>query len=656
MIILWTSAVEQVTMARPMDPLRLKSLYNKIQLHQAKSGDLYLVVSVEEQRLFVCRGESVVDEYLCSTSRFGTGNRENSLKTPLGIHRITEKHGAGAPTGRVFRDREDTGEDWDHSQNGDNLILTRILRLEGLEEGVNRGPGIDTYERYIYIHGTGREDLIGTPLSHGCVCLRNHDVVRLFDTVGEGTVVLIDPAPLIVNGQACRSIHFAGIFGSGMSALAQFLRYQGIGVSGSDRFHAAEETTFVRKSLEGLGCVIVPQDGSGIGVDTDAVCVSTAIEDSNPDMAVARGRGIPVLHRSDLLAAIIASRYTIAVAGTSGKSTVTAMIFEFLSACGRSPSLISGAGLRRLERQGLVGNAYSGSSDLLVVEADESDGTLVKYRPQISVVLNVSKDHKSIEEITGLFNTFISQSEWTASNADDPALLLLPASVRFGRNGLSSWRPDREELLPASVRLVKNGVQYDLPLPGEHNLENLRAALCVCERFRCDPQALADAVRSYEGVARRFVVTTTRQNVHVVDDFAHNPAKIAAAVRASRGLSGRIVAVYQPHGFGPTRFLKDEYIETFRSVFGRGDALYLLPIYYAGGTAQKNISSEDIVNGLGAVVFLARAVADRRELLAELEARVKPDDCVLVMGARDPSLPALVRSIVDLFGGAQEMA
>src|SRR5512143_38923 len=117
-------------MARPMDPLRLKSLRNKIRPHQAEPGDLYLVVSIEEQRLFVCRGKSVVDEYPCSTSRFGTGSRENSLKTPLGIHRIIEKYGADAPPGRVFRDREDTGEDWDHSQNGDNLILTRILRLE----------------------------------------------------------------------------------------------------------------------------------------------------------------------------------------------------------------------------------------------------------------------------------------------------------------------------------------------------------------------------------------------------------------------------------------------------------------------------------------------------------------------------------------------
>jgi UDP-N-acetylmuramate--alanine ligase len=632
----------------------LKSLHKKIQPYQAGPGDLYVVVSIEEQNLYVCRSETVMDTYACSTSRFGTGNRENSLKTPLGMHRIVEKYGAGAPPGRVFRDREDTGEHWDHSQNGDNLILTRILRLAGLEDGINRGQGIDSYERYIYIHGTGREDLVGAPLSHGCVCMGNLDVVRLFDTVSEGTVVFIDPAPFVVNGQACRTVHFTGIFGSGMSALAQYLRYQGIGVSGSDRFHASEDTALVRRSLEGLGCSLAPQDGSGIGSDTDAVCVSTAIEESNPDIVAARARGIPVLHRSDLLAALIASRTAIAVAGTSGKSTVTAMIFEFLSACGKSPSLISGAGLRRLERQGLIGNAYSGGSDLLVVEADESDGTVVKYRPSISVVLNVSKDHKSAGEIAGLFGTLISQSAWTVSNGDDPALLALPASARFGRNGSSSWRPDREELLPTSVRLYRGGFEYHLPLPGEHNLENLRAALCVCEHLGCEPEALAEAVRNYEGVARRFTVTRTRQQVHVVDDFAHNPAKIAAAVRASRGLSGRIIAVYQPHGFGPTRFLKDEYIETFGTVFRENDVLYLLPIYYAGGTAQKNISSEDIIDGLGPILFRAQAVPDRDELLAGVKSAARAGDCVLVMGARDPSLPALVRKVVDAFGGESE--
>jgi len=634
-----------------METARLNHIYKKVRKLLADPQELFLVVSIEQQTLFVCSNNAIVERYNASTSRFGNGNRENSLKTPLGVHRIKEKYGANAPAGRIFRDREDTGEDWDHKQNGDNLILTRILRLEGLEQGINKGGGVDSYERYIYIHGTGREDLIGTPLSHGCVVLRNHDVIRLFDRVKEGTLVYIDPPPMAINGHQCRSVHFTGIFGSGMSALAQYLRFQGILVSGSDRFHASEDTAFIRQSLEGLGCSIVHQDGSGIGADTDIVCVSTAIEDSNPDIAAARSRGLPIIHRSDLLSALIATKKTIAVAGTSGKSTVTAMIFEFLTACEKSPSLLSGAGLRRLEKQGLIGNAWSGGSDLLVVEADESDGTLVKYRPEAAVILNISKDHKTIDEITGFFKALVSNTPWTALNSDDPILASLPATVRFGRNGSASWRPDHEQLLPTSVKLFRNGSEYHLPLPGEHNLENLRAALCVCEQFGCEPSALADAVKNYEGVARRFSVIRTKQNVHVVDDFAHNPAKIAAVVRAARGLSDRIIAVYQPHGFGPTRFLKEEYITTFRTAFQQNDSLYLLPIYYAGGTAQKDISSEDIIQGLGPAAFNAQALSSRDELLTKLQADAKPEDCVLLMGARDPSLPALVRNIVEMFGG-----
>jgi len=634
-----------------MDRTRLRGIYNRIAKYLANPADLFLVESVEEQRLLVCKGDLVTEQYPASTALRGVGIREDSLKTPPGVHRISEKIGSGAPHGRIFRDREDTGIDWDGVSKEENLILTRILRLEGLEEGINRGPGVDSRERYIYIHGTSREDLVGTPFSHGCLCLANADVVRLFDTVHEGTVLYIDPPPVTVAGKPCRSFHFTGIFGTGMSALAQYLRFQGIAVSGSDRLLMSEDTASMRQSLEGLGCVIANQDGTGVTENTDVLCVSTAIEETNPDIAAARRRDIPVIHRSDLLASIIASKKTIAVAGTSGKSTVTAMIFEFLGACGKSPSLISGAPLLTLEEQGLIGNAFSGGSEFLVVEADESDGTLVRYSPEISVILNVSKDHKTIDEIRGLFETLILQSSWTASNWDDPVLSSLPATIRFGRNSSAPWHPDREELFRASVRLVRGGVEYDLPLPGGHNLENLRAALCVCEHLDCDASTLAAAVRNFGGVARRFAITTTRRGVQVVDDFAHNPAKIAAAITAARGLSDRIVAVYQPHGFGPTRFLKDEYIAAFRALFRQTDSLYLLPIYYAGGTAQKDITAKDIIEGLGPVTFIAEAVDSREGLLAKLKTDAVAGDCVMIMGARDPSLPALVKKVVELFGG-----
>jgi UDP-N-acetylmuramate--alanine ligase len=159
------------------------------------AGDLfapYVFVDTSKQELHVVNKGKITRSFPVSTSRNGVGNREGSFQTPRGVHRIREKYGAGAPLGRVFRDREDTGEDWPIGQPGENLILTRILRLEGLEEGVNKGPGIDSYERYIYIHGANNEARIGAPQSQGCVCMKNADVAALFDAVEEGTVVVID--------------------------------------------------------------------------------------------------------------------------------------------------------------------------------------------------------------------------------------------------------------------------------------------------------------------------------------------------------------------------------------------------------------------------------------------------------------------------------
>jgi UDP-N-acetylmuramate--alanine ligase len=456
---------------------------------------------------------------------------------------------------------------------------------------------------------------------------------------------------LLINNIQCQCIHFTGIFGSGMSALAQYLRWEGLTVSGSDRLLTSEDTALTRSKLSALGCNLYNQDGSGVTSATDVICISTAIEESNPDIAAARKNNIPVVHRSDVLAAIVQSKKTIAIAGTSGKSTVTAMVFEFLTSCGKSPSLISGANLKRLEREGFIGNAFHGESEYLVIEADESDGTLIKYHPFISVILNVSKDHKTIPEIIDLFKTLSQNSNTTITNADDNELAVIKASKTFGIQNHASWKPDSYSLQPISVIATREGVDYKLPLPGVHNLSNLCAALSACECLGCDPQQLASGVTSYQGVARRFTVGTTRKGIFMVDDFANNPEKIKAAVLAARGLATRIFAIYQPHGFAPTRFLKDEYVRVFQEIFTAYDALYLLPIYYAGGTAQKDISSQILVDSLGAVPFKAYAPEDREHLMTLLDQNVTEGDCILLMGARDPSLSAFALKIADHFGG-----
>jgi UDP-N-acetylmuramate--alanine ligase len=454
---------------------------------------------------------------------------------------------------------------------------------------------------------------------------------------------------LLINGNEYKGIHFTGIFGSGMSAIAQYLRWQGLYISGSDRLNDSTDTVSIRNNLEKIGCEIFPQDGSGVSEKTDAVCVSTAIEEGNADIIAARSRNIPVFHRSDLLAAIIKGKNAIAVAGTSGKSTVTAMIFEFLTQCGKNPSLISGAALRRLESEGLIGNAFYGKSDLLVIEADESDGTLVKYTPFISVFLNVSKDHKTIPEVISLFKQLSENSGWTAVNADDPNLKDFEASVKFGKGDDASYRPEQIILQNRSINIIKDNLTFELPLPGAHNAQNCLAALCVCEYLGCNQNILCEAVKNYKGVARRFSINNTEKGVFIVDDFAHNPEKIKAAIIAARGLSDRLFVIYQPHGFGPTRFLKEEYATTFRTVLSSSDTLFLLPIYYAGGTAVKDISSYDIIDLIGEVPFKAIAPENRDEILLLIKDLAKSGDCVLLMGARDPSLPAFVKKLVDQF-------
>jgi lipoprotein-anchoring transpeptidase ErfK/SrfK len=172
--------------------MNITSAANRIRNVIGTFSGTFLLVDVADQTLAVIENSVVKRTYPVSTSRIGMGNKENSLMTPPGIHRIKEKYGHGVPVGRVFRDRLDTGDTWTIGEPGDNLILTRILRLEGLEDGVNRGPGIDSYERYIYIHGTNNETSIGSPASHGCVCMTNKDVIELFDAVPEGTIVVID--------------------------------------------------------------------------------------------------------------------------------------------------------------------------------------------------------------------------------------------------------------------------------------------------------------------------------------------------------------------------------------------------------------------------------------------------------------------------------
>ena len=433
--------------------------------------------------------------------------------------------------------------------------------------------------------------------------------------------------------------------GSGMSAIAQYLAWGGATITGSDRIAFAAEMKETKEKLEACGCRLFPQDGSGITHATEALVVSTAIEEDNPDIAAARRYGIPALHRSDVLAAIVASRRTVAVCGTSGKSTVTALIFEILRACGQSPSILTGANLIRLNEEGFLGNAFRGHSDLLVIEADESDGTLVKYRPEKAVFLNLSKDHQPVARTLDLFKQLAGQTSFVIKNGDDSELLPLPAHHRFGLLEGADCRPEAVQAVTPTVRFTLQGTDFEMPLPGSHNLSNALAALCVCLSQGCSLEQMSGPLREFKGIMRRFSVFRTPSGITVIDDYAHNPDKIRAALITARDFGERVFAIFQPHGYGPTRFLKDELVDTFAKFIRDRDEVYFLPIYYAGGTAQKDISAEDLADWVSARGTRSYAHQNRQALIAILSQHVKPGDVVILMGARDPSLSLLFQEI-----------
>jgi len=443
--------------------------------------------------------------------------------------------------------------------------------------------------------------------------------------------------------------HFVGVGGSGMSALAEYHARRGGKASGSDRAFDRGERPDVRRALEAVGVAISPQDGSGVPADCDAVIVSTAVETTIPDVRRARDLGLPILHRSELLARFVAERRTIAVTGTSGKSTTVAMIFTILDHAGRGPSLITGGPLVALRERGATGSAWAGDGKLLVIEADESDGSLVHYAPWCAVVLNLQRDHREPEEVARDLAVFLERTTGPRLVGDGQRLdALAGGAVRFGLRSGTRWRPEGVRLRPDGATFTLDGVAFSLPVPGRHNVLNAAAAVAAAAAAGVSLEEAAEALRGFGGVARRFQVVGQAAGVTVVDDFAHNPDKIRAAVAAARlrADGGRILAVFQPHGFGPTRFLLDDLVAAFREALLPGDVLWLAPIYYAGGSVTRDVSSADLAAPLAADGRDARVVADRLQLPSLVAAEARGGDVVLVMGARDPTLSDLAREIL----------
>ncbi|GLH74567.1 hypothetical protein GETHLI_30690 [Geothrix limicola] len=615
------------------------------------SAPRVLVVDVARQRLGLMEKGRLTFEAVVSTAKNGLGCEEGSYRTPTGWHRIHARIGAGAETGSVFRNRVATGDVWRGETRDEDLILTRVLTLDGLEEGWNRGPGRDSLERFIYLHGTNQEARLGSPVSHGCVRLSNADVLDLFDRLAEGDPLLIAEGTE-GDGLGLGRLHFAGVGGSGMSALAQFVAMKGGRASGSDRSFDRGQRTGSRAQLEALGVRLFPQDGSGLEGDCAALVVSTAVEEDVPDVVAARRLGMPVLHRSELLAHLVARYRTVAVTGTSGKSTTVAMIFEILRGAGRDPSVITGGDLAALQGEGLWGNAWAGASDLLVIEADESDGSVVRYHPAVGVLLNLQRDHKEMDVVADMFRRFQPQvrEALVVGDAENMREFATGATV-FGFGPEADLRAE-EVVLDADGSTFRVGsTSFRLPVPGRHNVENALAALAACRALGVQLEAMAGPLSAFQGVARRFQVLGTCGGVTVVDDFGHNPAKVAASIRTAhlrvRASGGRVLAVFQPHGFGPLKFLRSDFVAAFSDELDPRDRLWFLDVFYAGGTAARDISSAEVVGDLVARGVAAEHAPSRGWLVQRLAAEAKAGDLILLMGARDPSLTELAKAILE---------
>lgn len=452
------------------------------------------------------------------------------------------------------------------------------------------------------------------------------------------------------NFQEHQHFFFVGIAGTGMSAIAQYLRGIGKTVSGSDRIFKPEGKMLIQEQFEKQGIQCYFQDASGLTSDVDVLIVSTAIEESNVEYQKAKQLNIPIIKRSELLASISRTKRTIAVGGTSGKSTTTAMIFHILDQNNVSPSIMSGAGLTTLQEKGLPGNAWVGKSDWLVIEADESDGSIVNYTSEIALLLNMDRDHKEYDELTDLFKTFRSHTTKTfIVNQSHPKsrTLSIDKTNDFGVETDCGFNGSKFQQKGFSISFDCNGTPVTLPVIGKHNMENALAAIACCHAVGVSIEKSAEALRSYKGIYRRTQVAGQAKGVTVIDDFAHNPAEVVCAIKACQTAGKRVLAWFQPHGFGPLKFMHKELEQEVMASLRPEDLFILSDVYYAGGTVTREVTTADVVKEIQKFSEQIVYFPDRKDLIPYLQKNAKEGDIVLIMGARDTTLSDFAKEIVE---------
>ncbi len=435
-----------------------------------------------------------------------------------------------------------------------------------------------------------------------------------------------------------------------MMPLAQIVAAQGARVSGSDRSLDQGRLGSKFQGLADQGIALFAQDGSGIISADQIVVASAAIEAAVPDIVRATELGCARMTRAELLAELFnAAPISIAVGGTSGKSTVTGMIGWILDQAGRDPTIMNGAIMKNYGT-----GARVGSGDVFVSEVDESDGSIALYQPTVAVLNNVAVDHKSMEELRALFGDFLARAERSVVNADNAeaeSLLpresvgaataiptgspLSPGNITFGLVSLADLRATDLEKRPDGVDFTLGDVRITLAVPGRHNVANALAALGATISIGIPLADAAAALTTFTGLKRRMDVVGTANDITVIDDFGHNPDKIAATLSALHAFPGRLLIFFQPHGYGPLKQMGRELAYAFRANLAEGDRLIVSDPAYFGGTVDRTIGSESLVDAIGEP---AEHIASREACGERLLAVARPGDRIVVMGARDDTL------------------
>ncbi len=447
-----------------------------------------------------------------------------------------------------------------------------------------------------------------------------------------------------------------------MLPLAAIVRATGAQVTGSDRALDAGRLAPKFDYLRSLGIRLFAQDGSGLSAGATLV-TSAAVEATIPDVVRASELGLDHLTRPQLLAQLLnAAGTSIAVGGTSGKSTVTGMIGWMLHAMHRQPTVMNGAVMKNfVSPETPFASALVGDPELFVGEVDESDGSIALYHPTVAVLGNISLDHKSMDELRALFGSFLGAARKAVVNLDDPeariiADSLAPASlVGFGFDSTTALlRATNLELAPDGSRFTLDVAgQHSvvtLAVPGRHNAMNALAALGAVHALGLPLEDAIAALARFAGLKRRLETIGTAGDVTVIDDFGHNPDKIAATLATLTAQPGRLLIMFQPHGYGPLAKMGDELAHTFARGMRDGDQLFFPDPVYQGGTVDQSRGSDWLADAVRAAGGLATHVASRSEIGTALLAEARRGDRIAVLGARDDTLSEFALELLAQLG------